>query len=578
MTFTSALRTGIIRSLSFVFLLLATTASARIDIAIDGVPKSLRDRILAQLSLALERDDDIMREPRLRLLHLRAAPEISATLQSAGYYRAKVSSELVRMTDGWRASYHIERGEPVLMAQVEVAIDGGDEVLRERAAVFRLRPGVRLRHPVYENDKKALLRVATQRGYFDARFSVHEIQVDLTRNTADLRLRLETGPRYRFGAVELARTWLHEDLIRGLIPFAADEPYDAARLVEFQRTLQDSDYFATVDVLPRRDAIRDERVPVSVALVLQPRNRYQVGAGFGTDSGPRLTLHWDNRYINRSGHRLGATLSAAAIRQALSSAYTMPFIQGPETSLGFTATLAHDDTDTSVADSFQLGAQRLGKRWGFNENAGISFLFEDFAIGGTRASTHLLMPGISWSRTHSDDEVYPRRGYRIGFGLKGAHDGLLSDLSFMQFRASGKYIFPLGEQGRMLARAEIGALSVSEFNRLPVSVRFFAGGDSSVRGFDYQALGPTAAGDVIGGRYLAVGSIEYERRVKGDWGGAVFTDFGNAFSDRKDRFAMSVGAGLRWRSRVGMLRVDLAYGRVGDDDSIRLHMMIGPDL
>ncbi|MCC6201504.1 MAG: outer membrane protein assembly factor [Gammaproteobacteria bacterium] len=578
MTVTAAFRHRVAAILVLAVCLLGTaTVRASVDIVIEGVNEALRKRILAQLNLALERDDAALREPRLRLLHLRAPEEIVAILRSAGYYRAAVSGDLERSGDRWRASYRIERGEPVLMADVVVAVDGDDEVLHARTAAFRMGPGTRLRHPVYENDKKALLRLANQRGYFDARFVEHEILVDLERNRADLRLRLDPGPRYRFGAIEVADIWLDADLIQRLIPFAAGEPYDAAKLIGVQRTLQDSDYFSQVEVLPRRDEVVDLQVPIRIDLTLQARNRYQVGAGFGTDSGPRLSLQWDNRYINRAGHRLGAALSVARIRQALSGGYTIPFVQGPKTSLGFTATLAHDDTETSVADSAQFGMQRLGKRWIFDENASLSYLYEDFTIGGTQARTGLLLPAISWSLLRRDDEVYPRRGYRIGFGIKGALDGVLSDLSVVQARLSGKFIRPLGV-GRLLARAEFGAMHTTEFDRVPVSVRFLAGGDNSVRGFDYQALGPTRAGEVIGGRYLAVGSIEYERPIKGDWGAAVFSDVGNAFSSFNDAFAVGAGAGLRWRSRVGMLRVDLAYGRVGHKDSIRLHLTIGPDL
>lgn len=579
MTANAALRYRIFLSLVVAgWLAFASGAAARVEIAIEGVNDALRTRILAELSLTLEQDDAALREPRLRLLHLRAAGEIARTLQSAGYYRAKVDSNLERSDDGWRASYRIDRGEPVRMASVVVAIDGDDAALRTRAGAFRMPVGTRLRHPVYENEKQALLRLANQRGYFDARFTEHEIRVDLERNRAELRLRLDPGQRYRFGAIELQETRLDEDLIRRLIPFHPGEPYDATKLAEVQRTLQDSDYFSLVEVLPRRDTGADGQVPIQIDLTLQPRNRYQVGAGFGTDSGPRLTLRWDNRYINRAGHRLGAGLSLSRIRQALTSAYTLPFIQGPDTSLGFTATLAHDDTDTSVADSAQVGVQRLGKRWGFDENAGISYLYEDFTIGGTQARTGLLMPGVSWSHTVRDDEIYPRRGYRIGLGIKGAYQGALSDVSVLQVQLSGKLIHPLGGEARLLLRGDFGALHTGDFDRLPASVRFFAGGDNSLRGFGYRALGPTRAGDVIGGKYLALGSVEYERRVKGDWGAAVFTDFGNAFSSLDDAIAIGAGAGLRWRSRIGVLRVDLAYGRSGHRDGIRLHMTIGPDL
>jgi translocation and assembly module TamA len=140
---------------------------------------------------------------------------------------------------------------------------------------------------------------------------------------------------------------------------------------------------------------------------------------------------------------------------------------------------------------------------------------------------------------------------------------------------------PAGRQQRLITRLSLGAMVVDDFNQLPPELRFFAGGDRSIRGFDYQQLGTTnAAGLVIGGEYLAVGSIEFERYFLPKWGAAVFVDGGDAF--RTGEFDMNIGAGIgvRWRSPVGVVRVDVAKP-VSDSvggDSIRFHVTIGPDL
>jgi translocation and assembly module TamA len=156
---------------------------------------------------------------------------------------------------------------------------------------------------------------------------------------------------------------------------------------------------------------------------------------------------------------------------------------------------------------------------------------------------------------------------------------LLSDITFGQVTLRGKYIRSIGEKSRIITRAAIGATEVSDFEQFPSSLRFFAGGDSSIRGYDYQSLGPEGDdGEVEGGRYLAVGSIEYENMFLGDWGGAVFTDFGNAYNSFSDPIEYSVGIGVRWRSPVGLIRVDVAKGLSDTDEGIALHIVIGPDL
>ena len=150
----------------------------------------------------------------------------------------------------------------------------------------------------------------------------------------------------------------------------------------------------------------------------------------------------------------------------------------------------------------------------------------------------------------------------------------MSDTTFSQLTADGKWIRSVGRRQRLLLRGSLGAMAVDDFDQLPPELRFFAGGDRSMRGFDYQELGATnAAGKVIGGEFLAVGSAEYEKFFSPKWGGAVFVDAGDAF--RTSEFDLNVGAGIgvRWRSPVGMVRFDFAKPVVSDlADSIRFHI------
>ena len=148
----------------------------------------------------------------------------------------------------------------------------------------------------------------------------------------------------------------------------------------------------------------------------------------------------------------------------------------------------------------------------------------------------------------------------------------------MQAEAKGKWIRSVGERGRVIARAEAGSTWIDDADLLPVSARFFAGGDQSVRGYDYQDLGPVdASGEVVGGKHLLFGSLEYEHRIVGNWGVAVFVDTGNAFDDFSERLETGAGIGLRWESPIGMVRIDVAAA-VSQDNAIRLHFTLGPDL
>ena len=131
----------------------------------------------------------------------------------------------------------------------------------------------------------------------------------------------------------------------------------------------------------------------------------------------------------------------------------------------------------------------------------------------------------------------------------------------------------------MLVRGERATTWITDFGLLPASLRYFAGGDQSVRGFAYKSLSPLdAAGDTIGGRYLVVGSVEYEHSLSRSWSAAVFSDVGNALENMSDPLERGAGVGLRWQSIVGMVRLDMAWALSREDKPWRIHLNIGPDL
>jgi translocation and assembly module TamA len=183
------------------------------------------------------------------------------------------------------------------------------------------------------------------------------------------------------------------------------------------------------------------------------------------------------------------------------------------------------------------------------------------------------------SRKEADNFFFATRGYALTLALRAAPESPLADTSFVQFSSDAKWIHSPTEKGRLILHGGLGAMAVDDFNALPPELRFFAGGDRSVRGFDYEEIGETnASGGVIGGRYLVYAGAEYEHYFLRNWGAAVFTDAGDAFDTTFDA-NISVGVGLRWKSPVGIVRFDVAKPIVTDlSDGFRLHIIVGPDL
>lgn len=553
-------------------------------VEIEGLTDALREAVRPALDIVRERDHPSLSPARLELLHRRAPGQITKALEAFGYYQARVEARLDEK-DGshWTAHYTVDTGPRVLMGKVDVQLLGpgaDDPVLQAAVAAFPLKTGQPLVHSVYEQGKAALLRTAADYGYFDARLTESRVEVDLERERADLDVRLQTGPRLRFGQVHIGETVVDGAFLRRYLPFQPGEPFEEKKLLQFSRALTDSGIFSDVRVTPRREPADADEVQVDVALKARPRNSYSAGLGYGTDTGPRLRLGWESRYMTRSGHRANVGLSASTIKRTLTGRYLIPGQDPLTENWSLRATLEDETTDTLDSRRARLDGEHTGLRWGWQETLGVALQVERSDIGDTGSNTaKLLLPHASWRRIWSDGSLVPERGLRVGMNVQGASRVLASDVTFLQARLDAKAVHSVPLGGRVLARVDAGTSVVSDFTELPASFRFFAGGDASLRGFDYQSLGPRdSAGRVIGGLHLLVGSLEYEHPVTESWRVAAFVDAGNAFDDRLTDIACGTGVGVRWVSPIGMVRVDLAAAISEADTPLRLHLVIGPDL
>lgn len=570
--------------------------TGRIQVTIEGVNGAVRDNVRSVLSLASAAREGELPIERVRRLHARAPGEIRLALQPFGFYRPQIESGLQTPGDRWTAQYRIDPGPPLRTGRLTVELRGvgaDDPQLQAAADRFPLREGAPLEHASYEAGKAALTREAADRGYLDARFMTSEMRIDLEAYTSEIVLLFETGPRFFFGPVVFNQDVLDPDVLRGYVTFQPGEPFSASRLLELQRALSGGPYFGRVEVLPRRDQADSLRVPIEVDLEPRRPQRYELGVGYGTDTGPRGTFEAEHRRLNRHGHRAGAELKASDVEQSITGRYLIPS-RYPRTSvLTLYAGFARLDPRTSDSDKILVGASLARLRGDWQEVLSLSFEREAFDVGPDTGRSNLLIPSASWSRTWADDRVFPTHGQRVRINLMASHDAVLSSASFAQARINAKFIRSLMSRTRLIARADLGATytsSFDEFRELPPTVRFFAGGDQSVRGFSFRALGPAELGAdgiprVIGGRALAVASIELEQRFLNRWAIAAFYDAGNAFEfdaanlpGLSNTLKQGTGLGLRWLSPIGMVRADAAFGVSEDDVPFRFHLVIGPDL
>ncbi len=565
--------------------------AAKVKIEVDGVKRDLERNIRSLLSLAQE-DADKLDEARIRRLHAKAPAEIGEALQPFGYYKPQVRSTLEQQGERWVAHYTVDEGPAIKIASVDLRVGGegtGDPGFRAIAEDFPVRRGAVLFHPDYERGKKELVDRAAEAGYLDAKFETSEVRVDLERYRADVVVHFQTGPRYRFGEVRFEQDVLDPQLLVGYVTWKRGEPLDVNKVLELQNALSDSPYWSRVEVVTRQEEAQGLEVPIEVDLVPAKTMRFSGGAGYGTDTGPRVSGAWELRRINRHGHRGEVAIKASEIEQSFETSYLIPGAYPRTDVLSFNTAYARKITDTSESETGLIGAQRTQTRGGWREALSLSFQREDFTVGLDKGISNLVVPGVSYERVKADDRIFTTRGYRLFGSLQGASASALSDSSFLQASIEGKAIRTVGARNRLIGRAQVGYTQTDEFRELPPRFRFFAGGDRSVRGYAYQGLGePDEEGHTIGGEALLVGSLEYEFRLNDirvfnkfsleKFGLAAFYDAGNACHDFSCELEQGAGVGLRWLSPIGPIRADVAWALTEPGHPLRFHLNIGPDL
>ncbi|MEF8792048.1 autotransporter assembly complex protein TamA [Thiohalorhabdus sp.] len=562
------------------------------SVEISGVSGEVRDNVRAYLGITDLAGSAEAEPEQVRRAHRQAPEEIRRALQPFGYYQPTVRANLATEAEGWTARYRVDPGPAVRIAGLEVAVVGpgaDDDALNQVITDSALQRGERLHHGDYTNTKRKLIETAVQRGYLDAVYRRNELRVRPEAGKAEIHLVLASGPAYHFGDIRVVQEILAKDLVARMVPVQAGDRLTSGRLLDLQLALSDTPYFQRVNVDLQRSRAKPLHpegngagavaVPVVVATDPRASRKYSLGLGYGTDTGPRLSAGLELRRLNRSGHRFRTDLMVSAVRQDFSARYLIPIGDPRTDTMSFTGSYARSELGDGISHKYSVGISR-DRRWrGWQRSIYTRYAMERFVFSDESQRSRLFTPGISLSRTRSDDPVRPRRGWSLFADVHGAHEDLLADSRFTQLRSRLQAVLGLGSRVRLLARLEVGANFTDDFAALPASERFFAGGARSVRGYAYQSLAPeNAAGDVVGGQHLASGKIEADLRAIGNWGVAAFYDAGNAADDWPPEPKAGAGGGLRWFSPIGTIRLDYAVPLDNPDRDFSIHFSMGPDL
>lgn len=543
------------------------------SLEIRGASSELSDNIRHHIGELAPRE---LQQPRILQKKLDIA--ITEASQALGYY----GSRFVYQWSDNRLRVDVTPGTAVRWGDAEITLNAAaTEITAIRAFLGQpvFVPGERMRHRRYERFKSELLEQVQEYGFIDAQYRRSRLRIDLDRHIATPVLDLESGPRYRVNALHVTGSHLDSDLLQRMSPLQPGNYLQRSKVTELQRDLQNSLYFSEVSVKSRIVSL--DEVDIDIAVKDAPQHQFAAGLGFGTDTGPRARLRWAQPRLNRWGHRLKSEAKVSDPQRELSSVYSIPLNKPMQRTANFNLGWIDkrlEDTSSTVG---LFGASITDRNWhNWVIDYGASLEWESYRQGGQpRQYVAYLVPAVNLLRVELPVGTDPLHGYKAAFSLQGSAPELGADTAFLRATALYKRLIHLGGSHLLIARGEVGAITTDDIHEVPASKRFFTGGDQTVRGFDYESLGPRDAnGELIGAKFLNVASLEYSLRVSETWRAAVFTDAGRAFNDESASWHQSAGIGARWLSPFGKVRIDLAVPVNDAKDGFRLHIFMGPPL
>lgn len=554
----------------------------RYDIDIDA-PGEIKPLLLQYLDIARSRGSERMSAEQLSRLVDATPEEISRLLETEGFFAPQITLTYRQDQHPPLVQLQVDPGEPVRVGSVQLSLTGAiadspqvqEKLHAQMLTAWSLPQGGVFSQKKWDEVKKRSLNVLPENGYAAANIAQSEARVNLDTHSVDLLLTLDSGAAYRFGPVTVnGLKYYPESLVRDQAKFALGSDYRLSDLVDLQSSLHDLPHFALVVVDPELSQTPPFDAPVRIDVQEAPRHKLTTGLGYSTNTGIKTELGY--RFLNLAdrGWISENKLRLEQYEQAAETSVTFPRIgTGYEhrVNMGY----LRSDVQNLLSHTWRVGASRQLQDFHLSRTWSLEYLAEQRELAdGTQESPKTLAFKFQWLRRNVDDVRDPRQGHLLQLEAGGAHENLLSDASFLRLYGRGVRYWPVGRQGVLIARGELGQTFADEEASVPSDWLFRAGGAGSVRGYDYQSLGVESGGSIVPGRVLATASLEYQLPVYREWRAAAFIDHGSAAGRWADLHGVTgVGLGARWVSPVGVLGLDVARGI--EKQHWRLHVALG---
>ncbi|WP_377122343.1 autotransporter assembly complex protein TamA [Pseudoalteromonas fenneropenaei] len=544
------------------------------EIEVPSIPSLLADNIRAHLQTLLDK-------PMQQVNSDYVYEQSNKALQAFGYYESEVTLQWDK--GGEVLKVNVLLNEPYRWFQVHVTVIGSgeeDEILKQIIADLAIKKDQVVNHGQYEAAKKQLEDHLLEFGYFDFKWLKSQLLVSKQRRRARAVLSLDTGPRYQFGALAIAAGSRAQHYVEKLAPFKQNEPYQASMLGDYSLSLNETPYFNSVRIYPELSARQNQQVPVRVEVVDKPANSFEVGGGFSTDLGAKGRFRWSKPWVSDDGHYLDTDLSVSERQQDVTASYTIP-VEDPVQDV-WRVSGGYKLEDGLTEDIFsRVVTLQLQRQWLTEENwvrtAFVRREKEQYDVGTGLRTSHMTIPGISWAKKQRRGGTLPYWGEERLFAIEGANEDLASSTSMLRLQWQNAWLRSW-EQHYFYGRIDLGAIISDHIESVPFSLRFYAGGDQSIRGFKYQSISPEENGEKTGGRYLVTGTTEYQYQFAENWRAALFVDAGTATNDFSEKLSVGAGFGFRYLTPIGPIRFDHAWGLSKESNSTRLSIVIGPEI
>jgi translocation and assembly module TamA len=510
---------------------------------------------------------------KINTIYEQAPQEIKKALQPYGYFNADIHSKLIRNKNVWTAQFDITTNSPIRISQLTVDIIGAgkdNHALNKFINHLPMKIDAIFRTDTYEQTKESLFHLAINNGYIKAKFTTNQIIIDPISHTAKIKLIFDTGALFYFGKINFGPTPYSSDFLKRFVSFNEKTPYSSDKLLKLQQSIANTGYFQKVLITPDFKKAPANHVPINVFLIPPKAKKYSIGVGYGTITGPRLTTNISFRRLTSSGQHLDTQFKLSQVVSGLAAKYYIPGKSplNDEWVIGtnYQRFLPKNGSSTSG----KVTAGYLTKSKESQTTIDLNYLLEKYKVKNQKGEkTQLLYPNLNFIYSKSDDLINPTFGKLFNVTVRGASRALISSTSFFQTEVKTKYFFTPFNFAHVILRSNVGYTVASDLNKLPLSMRFFAGGMNSIRGYPESYIGP--------GRYLYTGSIEYQNRIKDNWWGAVFYDGGTATNHFGDKMYYGKGVGLIYTSVIGPIKLYVGEGSHRSKKKYSVEFSIGPE-